>query len=78
MKNKKPHPEPLGSAFDRLGSSPSNALFVGDSVHDVTAGQAAGVPVICVSYGYNYGVNINTANPTAVLETFAELERLLA
>ena len=78
VKNKKPHPEPLWFALEKLGSSPSDALFVGDSVHDVAAGEAAGVPVICVSYGYNHGIDISTANPTAVLNTFAELEQLLA
>ena len=78
VENKKPHPEPLWFALNKLGVPPSDALFVGDSVHDIRAGQAAGVPVICVSYGYNHGIDMGTTNPTAILNTFAELESLLA
>ena len=29
--------------------------MVGDSVNDVLAARAAGIPVVCASYGYNEG-----------------------
>lgn len=38
----KPHPEPVLAALSQLGVSPAEALFVGDSPHDVAAGRAAG------------------------------------
>ncbi len=38
----KPHPEPVLSALEQLGSAPSRALFVGDWEADVLAGRAAG------------------------------------
>src|SRR5215216_3047118 len=37
----KPDPEPVRIALHRLDSRPENAIFVGDSVHDVLAGNAA-------------------------------------
>jgi len=40
--NPKPHPDPVHAALERLGVSPAEALFVGDSPHDLAAGRAAG------------------------------------
>ena len=40
----KPEPEPVWFALDRLGGVPrERAVFVGDSTHDMHAGNAAGV-----------------------------------
>jgi pyrophosphatase PpaX len=38
----KPHPEPVLTALQRLGVAAGEALFVGDSPHDLVAGRAAG------------------------------------
>ena len=35
----KPDPEPVRFALAALGSTPDNALFLGDSPHDIAAGQ---------------------------------------
>jgi len=73
---KKPDPAPLlhGSAF--FDVSPENAMMIGDSISDVKASRAAGFDIVCMSYGYNHGVDIRTANPDIVIDTFAELEGL--
>ncbi len=47
----KPHPEPVLTALDRLGSRPEEAAFVGDSPFDMGAGKAAGVFTVAVSWG---------------------------
>src|SRR5258708_27458013 len=52
---RKPDPQPLLFACQALGLSPSQVLMVGDSINDVTAARAAGIPVVCVPYGYNEG-----------------------
>ena len=44
----KPDPEPVLLALERLGYEPSEAVFVGDSVHDIHAGNAAGVKSVSV------------------------------
>jgi pyrophosphatase PpaX len=47
----KPHPEPVLTALERLGSEPADAAFVGDSPFDMGAGKAAGVFTVAVSWG---------------------------
>lgn len=47
----KPHPAPVLAALERLGARPSEALFVGDSPHDIRAGRAAGVRTAAVLWG---------------------------
>jgi pyrophosphatase PpaX len=47
----KPHPEPVERALALLRSAPEDAIFVGDSPHDVESGRAAGVRTIGVAWG---------------------------
>jgi pyrophosphatase PpaX len=47
----KPHPEPVERALALLGSTAAEALFVGDSPHDIESGRAAGVHTIGVTWG---------------------------
>lgn len=74
---KKPDPAPLLYATDRVGVTPEKTLMVGDSINDVQAARAAGMPVIGVRYGYNHGENIEDATPDVVLDSLAELTELL-
>jgi pyrophosphatase PpaX len=48
----KPHPEPVHLALARLGYAPAEALFVGDSPHDLHAGAAAGVTTVAALWGF--------------------------
>lgn len=41
----KPHPGGLLSAVARLGAPPHSAVYIGDSLDDLRAGRAAGMPV---------------------------------
>ncbi|MDQ6634542.1 MAG: HAD-IA family hydrolase [Gemmatimonadota bacterium] len=47
----KPHPEPVYHALSLLRAEAKDAIFVGDSPHDVEAGQGAGVYTIGVTWG---------------------------
>jgi pyrophosphatase PpaX len=47
----KPDPEPLLEAARRAGVEPRNAIYIGDSVHDVAAGRAAGMTTVAVLWG---------------------------
>ncbi len=73
LAQKKPSPEPLWEACRRLGVAPTGAIMVGDSVNDVQAARAAGMPVIAVPYGYNYGSDIREAGPDLVVSQLDEL-----
>jgi len=74
---KKPDPAPLLHAARHYGIAPEEALMVGDSVSDVKAARAAGFQIVCMSYGYNHGVDIRTASPDAVIDSLTELPALL-
>lgn len=74
---KKPDPEPLLCAARHFGLEPGRCLMVGDSVNDVRAARAAGMPVVCVSYGYNHGRDIREAAPDAVIDSLLELQPIL-
>lgn len=47
----KPHPEPLLAAASKAGISPGQAVYVGDSVHDMTAALTAGMRAIGALWG---------------------------
>ena len=77
LAEKKPHPLPLLHAAEFFGVKPEKALMLGDSMSDVKAARAAGFQIICMSYGYNHGIDIRDSNPDAVLDSMAELQSLL-
>jgi len=77
LEHKKPHPQPLLHAAEFFSVDPANAMMLGDSVSDVKAARAAGFQIICMSYGYNHGVDIRQASPDAVIDSMAELQALL-
>ena len=48
-----------------------------DVTEEVKAARAAGFNIVCMSYGYNHGVDIRTANPDAVIDSLIELRGIL-
>ena len=74
---RKPDPQPLLFACERLKIEPSQALMVGDSVNDVRAARAAHIPVLCVPYGYNEGQDPRALDCDALIDTLADLPPLL-
>jgi phosphoglycolate phosphatase len=78
LPQKKPDPAPLLHAAAHFGVEPTQSLMVGDSVSDVKAARAAGFGIVCMSYGYNHGVDIRQALPDAVIDSMTELQGLLA
>jgi phosphoglycolate phosphatase len=77
LPQRKPDPEPLLHAAQLLGTAPACTLMVGDSRNDVEAARAAGMPVVCVPYGYNHGRDIREFEPDAVIHGLHELLPLL-
>lgn len=77
LPKKKPDPLPLQHACAHFGITPDHGVLIGDSENDVQAARAAGMPVICVTYGYNHGKDIRESQPDAVIDSLAELPRYL-
>ncbi|MBA3021980.1 HAD family hydrolase [Propionicimonas sp.] len=73
----KPDPAPLRLALDRLGAEAAESVYIGDAVVDVQAAKAAGMAVIAVTWGAGRRDELTAAEPTAVLDTVAELRALL-
>ena len=70
---RKPRPEPLLYACNRLNTSIESTLFVGDSQTDVDAARAAGIDVIAVSYGYNHSILAKDLGADKVIDSLDEL-----
>lgn len=77
LAKKKPDPAPLLHAARHFGVEPHEALMVGDSVSDVKAARAAGFQIVCMTYGYNHGMDIREAHPDAVIDSLVQLRGLL-
>lgn len=77
LPKKKPDPMPLLHAAEFFDVKPENALMIGDSVSDVKAARAAGFNILCMTYGYNHGVDIREAKPDMVIDSMAELPAVL-
>ncbi|HEV8447329.1 MAG TPA: HAD-IA family hydrolase [Gemmatimonadaceae bacterium] len=73
----KPDPAPVRLALHRLACDPSDAVFVGDSVHDVIAGNAAGVATIAALWGAFGRRDLEPGGPTAWAERVSEVAGLL-
>lgn len=74
----KPDPEPVFVALTRLGATPENALFLGDSPHDIEAGNAAGVTTVAALWGPFSRTVLASASPSYVLTHIRELPALVA
>ena len=77
LSNKKPHPEPLLYAAKKLSIAANRCVMVGDSASDVGAANAAKMPMICVDYGYNQGVDLNQLKINAMISDIRQIELLL-
>ena len=66
----KPAPDALLLVLERLGKTPQETLFVGDTPLDVGAARAAGIRVACVLTGHSPEAAVRAANPDRI---FADL-----
>lgn len=74
--NPKPHPEPVLTALSRLSVTPEEAVFIGDSRHDMECGRAARVETAAVLWGPFGRSDLEDLNPDYWLETPADLNLL--
>jgi pyrophosphatase PpaX len=68
----KPDPEPLELGLARLGASPDNAAYVGDSPFDMQAARAAGMTAVGVTWGRIHGRE-SLRDADVVVDTAEEL-----
>ena len=73
----KPDPAPVRVALSRLGVSPDDAVFVGDSPHDILAGNGADVMTIAALWGPFDRETLADARPDHFIGCMAELPGVL-
>lgn len=73
----KPDAEPVHTALARLGAPATEAVFVGDSVHDMASGRAAGVATAAVLWGPFARKDLEETSPDHWLDRPADLVPLL-
>jgi phosphoglycolate phosphatase len=73
LEKRKPDPLPLHYTCEKLGVTVEQCVMVGDSKNDVLAANAANMQSIGLSYGYNYGEDINEHNPDISFDDFADI-----
>ncbi len=73
---RKPDPRVLQSVLADFGASPREALMVGDSEVDAAAAEAAGVPLVLMTYGYRRGP-LERMRRLAAIERFEALPGLI-
>lgn len=74
----KPHPAPVLHALDELGVRAPDAIFVGDSPHDMQAGASAGVPTVACTWGAYTRQELAAAGPDYWMEKITDLPGLIA
>jgi len=74
---KKPDPAPLLHAAALLGADAATTTMVGDSMADLKAARAAGMRVLCVSYGYSPTARLADHAPDALVDRMPALLPLL-
>jgi pyrophosphatase PpaX len=73
----KPDAFPVLLALEELGYSPCEAVFVGDSPHDIQSGNAAGVVSIAALWGPFTKEQLAPSAPKEYLKRITELPALL-
>ena len=73
----KPDPFPVTLALSELDYSPSEAVFVGDSPHDIRSGNAAGVVSIAALWGPFTRDQLELVKPSHYLESITDLPKLI-
>ncbi len=73
----KPDPYPVRAALEKLEYESNEAVFVGDSPHDIKAGNAAGVITIAALWGPFTRSQLEPYKPTYFLDNIKELPSML-
>jgi phosphoglycolate phosphatase len=79
---RKPHPDPLLRAAERIGVAPEQCMYVGDAERDIKAGRSAGMFTVVALYGYiapgespeTWGADGSVAEPGELTRWLARCE----
>lgn len=69
----KPHPFMVEQSMRALGCAPAQSLMIGDAIHDIAMGRAAGVRSLGVSWGFGRAEELDEAGADEVHHEFRTL-----
>lgn len=73
----KPNPAPVLHALAQLHCRPAEAIFVGDSPHDIAAGNTAGVFTVAALWGPFTRQTLEAAHPSRLIADIRDLPPLV-
>ena len=73
----KPHPFMIEQSMRVLGCAPAQSLMIGDAIHDIAMGRAAGVRSLGVSWGFGRAEELQDAGADEVHHEFRTLTESL-
>lgn len=74
---RKPDGRHIHATLDAMGESAANAVMIGDSENDILAAHDAGIPSICVSFGYCH-MPFEELKPTVLIDSYDAFAAALA
>jgi HAD superfamily hydrolase (TIGR01509 family) len=77
VRRRKPHPESVRVALDRLGLAAASAVYVGDSAEDVEMARRAGMRSIGIPGSFPTAQRLAASQPDALLASLLHLPGLL-
>ncbi|WML30088.1 pyrophosphatase PpaX [Neobacillus sp. OS1-32] len=77
VKKFKPEPEPILMALEQFGSTPAEAIMVGDNYHDILGGKNAGTSTAGVAWSIKGRDYIAQYEPDYILEQMPDLLTIL-
>lgn len=73
----KPDPEPIMKALEQLGSTPDEAIMVGDNFHDILGGKNAGTKTAGVAWSIKGKAFLEEYHPDYMLDNMKDLLTIL-
>ena len=73
----KPHPHMVEQAMGALGCAPHESLMIGDAIHDISMGRAAGVYTHGVSWGFGAAHELEEVGAHEIHHEFETLRKSL-
>lgn len=77
VKHLKPEPDIILTALAKIGATPAQTVYVGDSIHDIKAAKAAGAASVAVTWGAALRADLAAAEPDALIDSPSELAELV-
>ena len=74
---RKPAPDMVFAAIHQLGSDPEDAICIGDSEVDIQTAENAGLPCLCVGWGFRSEAELQAAGAERVFQTTNDLYKAI-